>query len=46
MNFLDRVLDMEIKLGNYKMNETFYVVDLSNTDVVFGCSVVVLTGRD
>ena len=33
---LDRVSDMEINLGNYTMRDTFYVVDLSDTDVVLG----------
>jgi hypothetical protein len=33
---LDRVPDLEIKLGNYTMRDTFYVVDLSNIDVVLG----------
>jgi hypothetical protein len=34
MECLDRVSYLEIKLGNYTMRDTFYVVDLSNTDVV------------
>jgi hypothetical protein len=33
---LDKVLDLEIKLGNYTVRDTFYVVDLSDTDVVLG----------
>jgi hypothetical protein len=33
---LDRVSDLEIKLGNYTVRDTFYVVDLSHTDVVLG----------
>jgi hypothetical protein len=36
MECLDRVLDLEIKLGNYTVRDTFYVVDLSDTDVVLG----------
>jgi hypothetical protein len=36
MECLDRVPDLEIKLGNYTMRDTFYVVDLSDTDVVLG----------
>jgi hypothetical protein len=33
---LDRVPNLEIKLGNYTVRDTFYVVDLSDTDVVLG----------
>jgi hypothetical protein len=33
---LDRVLDLEVKLGNYTMRDTFYIVDLVDTDVVLG----------
>jgi hypothetical protein len=33
---LDRVPDFEIRLGNYTVRDTFYVVDLSDTDVVLG----------
>jgi hypothetical protein len=33
---LDIVLDLEINLGNYTVRDTFYVVDLSDTDVVLG----------
>jgi hypothetical protein len=33
---LDRVLDLEVKLGNYTVRDTFYVVDLFDTDVVLG----------
>jgi hypothetical protein len=36
MKCLDRVPYLEIKLGNYTMRDIFYVVDLSNTDVVLG----------
>jgi hypothetical protein len=32
---LNKVPNLEIKLGNYTMRDTFYVVDLSDTDVVF-----------
>jgi hypothetical protein len=31
---LDRVPYLEVKLGNYTMRDTFYVVDLSDTDVL------------
>jgi hypothetical protein len=33
---LDRVPNLEMKLGNYIVRDTFYVVDLSDTDVVLG----------
>jgi hypothetical protein len=33
---LDKVPNLEMKLGNYTVRDTFYVVDLSNTDVVLG----------
>ena len=33
---LDRVSDLEVRLGNYTMKDTFYVVDLSDIDVVLG----------
>jgi hypothetical protein len=33
---LDRVTELEIKLGNYTMRDTFYVVDLSDTYMVLG----------
>jgi hypothetical protein len=36
MMCLDRVPDLEVKLGNYTMADTFYVVDLSDTDAVLG----------
>jgi hypothetical protein len=36
VEFLDRVPDLEIKLDNYTMRDTFYVVDLSDTYVVLG----------
>ena len=36
MDCLDRVLDLEIKFANYTVRDTFYVVDLSDTDVVLG----------
>jgi hypothetical protein len=36
MECLDRVSYLEIKLGNYTMRDTFYVVDLSDTNVVLG----------
>jgi hypothetical protein len=36
MTCLDMIPDLEVKLGNYTMIDTFYVVDLSDTDVVLG----------
>jgi hypothetical protein len=42
---LDRVLNFEIKLGNYTMRDTFYVVDLSDTDVVLGVQWLITLGK-
>jgi hypothetical protein len=36
MSCLDMILDLEVKLGNYTLSDTFYVVDLSDTDSVLG----------
>jgi hypothetical protein len=36
VEFLDRVPDLEVKLGNYTMRDTFYVVDLFETNVLLG----------
>jgi hypothetical protein len=36
MTCLDKVSNLEVKLGNYTMTNTFYVVDLSDTDAVLG----------
>ena len=36
MTCLDMIPDLEVKLGNYTLTDTFYVVDLSDTDVVLG----------
>jgi hypothetical protein len=36
VEFLDIVPDLEIKLGNYIVRDTFYVVDLSDIDVALG----------
>jgi hypothetical protein len=33
---LDKVPNLEMKLGNYIVRDTFYVVELSDTDVVLG----------
>jgi hypothetical protein len=36
MTCLDMIPNLEVKLGNYTLRDTFYVVDLSDTDVVLG----------
>jgi hypothetical protein len=36
MECLEKVANLEMKLGNYAVRDTFYVVDLSDTDVVLG----------
>jgi hypothetical protein len=45
VEYLDRVPDLEIKLGNYTMRDTFYVVDLSDIDVVFGFHWLISLGK-
>jgi hypothetical protein len=42
---LERVPDLEIKLGNYTMRDTFYVVDLSHTYVVLGVQWLITLGK-
>jgi hypothetical protein len=36
MTCLDMIPNLEVKLGNYTLTDTFYVVELSDTDVVLG----------
>jgi hypothetical protein len=45
MECIDRVPDLEVKLGNYTMRDTFYVVDLSDTDVVLGVHWLITLGK-
>jgi hypothetical protein len=40
-----RVPDLEVKLDNYTMRDTFYVVDLSDTDVVLGVQWLITLGK-
>jgi hypothetical protein len=42
---LDRVPNLEMKLGNYTARDTFYVVDLSNTYVVLGVQWMITLGK-
>ena len=45
MECVDRVHDLEVNLGNYTMRDTFYVVDLSDTDVVLGVQWLIILGK-
>jgi hypothetical protein len=42
---LDRVPNLEMKLGNYIVRDTFYVVDLLDTDVVLGVQWMITLGK-
>jgi hypothetical protein len=45
MECLDRIPNLEMKLGNYTVRDTFYVVDLSDTDVVLGVQWMITLGK-
>jgi hypothetical protein len=42
---LYRIPNLDMKLGNYIVRDTFYVVDLSDTDVVFGVQWMITLGK-
>jgi hypothetical protein len=42
---LDRVPNLEMKLGTHRVRGTFYVVDLSDTDVVLGVQWMITMGK-
>jgi hypothetical protein len=45
MECLDIIPNLEMKLGNYTVRDTFYVVDLSDTDVVLGAQWMITLGK-
>jgi hypothetical protein len=46
MECLDRVPDLEIKLGSYTVRDTFYLADLSDTYVVLGVQWMITFGKN
>jgi hypothetical protein len=42
---LEKVSDLEIRLGNYTVRDTFYVVDLSDIDVFLGVQWLINLGK-
>ena len=42
---MDRVPYLEVKLGNYTMRDTFYVVDLADTNVVLRVQWLITLGK-
>jgi hypothetical protein len=42
---LNRVPNLEMKLGNYTLRDTFYMVDLSDIDVVLGVQWMITLGK-
>jgi hypothetical protein len=45
IDYLDRVPGLQLRLGNYTVKDTFYVVDLSNIDVVLGVQWLITLGK-
>jgi hypothetical protein len=45
MECLDRIPNLEMKLGNYTVRDTFYVVELSDTDVLLGVLWMITLGK-
>ena len=45
MTCLDMISDLEVKLGNYTLTTNFYVVDLSDTDLVLGAQCLYSLGE-
>jgi hypothetical protein len=45
MECLNKIPNLEMKLGNYTVRDTFYVVDLSDIDVVLGVQWMITLGK-